>query len=714
MKALNHLYLLCLLLLLTGQLQAQTYQLQGRVIDKSTGSALAGANLYLTSDWSAGTATKETGHFTLLLRLENQLDTLLVSFIGYREVLLPLSRVKEGQLLVALEPIAKDIPELVVEGKAVVAEEFTFHKLKRLDIYTNPAAKADPLLAVNSLPAATTQDESASISLRGGSPSQTGIFFNEVPVYDAVRFSQLNGIGTFSIFNTAIIDQLLVFPGNPPLEYGNCSSGLIALHTTDRLSRQNTHSLTLSLASFGGLSQQAIGKKSNLTAFANYQPAAFMKAVNAESLEKIQDFNMADAGLYFLHKPSRKASLKVFSYATTESYDFLFQHPSWSGSFLQEKSRSLSIANYQRHLGAAGILGLNGGFSYSKAAYHYSSASIAVNNSDFYLSANYHYAGKQLDVKTGIKWETRQQAYLGSKHHFSYALGEEHPRVAGSSDTVLQMPEAFSYLKYYLGSRWILGAGLRKNLSLQHQPSYLGKQLNLRHSFSKNLSASIAAGHYHQFSFGQQQTSEPLYWKSQQLSADINYQKGEMVASLSLFAKKDWVEAEEISIQGTEAFLEGSLLPGLKARLSYTYLNSNSGKGSGAFPGRYDLDWFIKGNLQWQFRPLWSFNTNYSFRQGSLYTAVLGSAYQEALGVYRPRYAPPAEQSRYPAYRLIDISLSRHFLLKDKLSLLAFASVNNLFNFKNVRAWHYNHDYSQQEQQLFAQRSLYFGLSINF
>jgi len=44
-----------------------------------------------------------------------------------------------------------------------------------VEIYLNPSSKADPLLAVNSLPSATTLDESANISFRGRSPAETGI-----------------------------------------------------------------------------------------------------------------------------------------------------------------------------------------------------------------------------------------------------------------------------------------------------------------------------------------------------------------------------------------------------------------------------------------------------------------------------------------------------------------------------------------------------------
>jgi hypothetical protein len=70
-----------------------------------------------------------------------------------------------------------------------------------------------------------------------------------VPVNDAIRYSQLNGIGTFSIFNTAMINNVRVYPGNPPLEYGNSTSGIIALQTDEIIPTHNAATLSLTLAS---------------------------------------------------------------------------------------------------------------------------------------------------------------------------------------------------------------------------------------------------------------------------------------------------------------------------------------------------------------------------------------------------------------------------------------------------------------------------------
>ncbi|MFO0265762.1 MAG: carboxypeptidase-like regulatory domain-containing protein, partial [Cyclobacteriaceae bacterium] len=181
---------------LMGVAQPCTY-VRGTITDAETRERLPGANIRLQADWRTGTSTDSLGHFIIKAQAG---DTLVASFIGYKESAFI---IRECEIVILLEPYAQLTGEVVVKAERLIAEEFRTMKADKLDIYTNPTAKADPLLAVNTMPAATTLDESANISLRGSTAQETGIFLNNVPIYDGIRYGQLNGIGTFSIFNTA-------------------------------------------------------------------------------------------------------------------------------------------------------------------------------------------------------------------------------------------------------------------------------------------------------------------------------------------------------------------------------------------------------------------------------------------------------------------------------------------------------------------------------
>jgi hypothetical protein len=97
---------------------------------------LPGANIYLQSNWRVGTSTDILGRFTLPI---SQPDTVVVSFIGYREQFIPVSN-SACEVVITLESITTQTQEVVVVAERLIAEEFRTFKATKLQIYTNPAA----------------------------------------------------------------------------------------------------------------------------------------------------------------------------------------------------------------------------------------------------------------------------------------------------------------------------------------------------------------------------------------------------------------------------------------------------------------------------------------------------------------------------------------------------------------------------------------------
>src|SRR5690606_7597340 len=140
---------------------------QGVIKDAKTDEHLPGAHIKLLNG-NIGAGSDSLGNFSL-----NALpgDTLSVSYIGYENTMVV---IEACSITISLVPASQNIQEVVVKANRIISEEFSIKKVSKLDIYTNPSAKADPILAVNAMPSATTTDESANISLRGGSPAETG------------------------------------------------------------------------------------------------------------------------------------------------------------------------------------------------------------------------------------------------------------------------------------------------------------------------------------------------------------------------------------------------------------------------------------------------------------------------------------------------------------------------------------------------------------
>jgi hypothetical protein len=707
---------LLILLASPAGLVAQSVSVQGRVLASEEAPVgtpaaeigLPGAHLFVLSRPQLGTVTNSRGEFALELPTELSADTLVVSFVGYQEKLVALAN-RPDQLSIQLEPDQKTDTEVEVTAQPLVAEEFSYEQLNPMDVYTNPAAKADPLLAVNTLPSATTLDESANVSFRGAPPGRTGIFLNEVPIYDAVRFSQLNGIGTFSIFNTAILQSVQVFPGNPPLEYGNATSGLVALRTTDEVPARATSTASVSLANLGLYHHRPLGKRQALTAFANYQPAIFIKALNPQALADIQDFSMVDAGLHYLKQLPRRSSLKIFAYGLSEGYDFYYRHPTWQGTFEQRKGRAFTVANWRRLLGNA-ELSLNGSLSVSDASYAYAATRTEVQQRDAFLSANYLYAAERWELKSGLSLNHRHQHYSGRQPLYEYAVGEAYPVWEGSGQTTIALPEAYAYGKYYLKPGWVVGGGLRKNLPVQEVPGFWSAQLNLHRQLGHRWQLTAGAGQYNQVEFSQTDgTAQAL--RSRQLTLEANYRYQGYQLQAAVFGGHFYQNDQTQTNYGAELSLSGQLTRSLSGTLSYNGVQSTDHLGQA---GPYAIAYFVRANLSWEFLPYWSLNAVGLFRQGSLHPTVRSATYAENLGVYVPEYTTANPENRLPAYRNLDVSLSRIVALQEDLSLILFAAVNNVVNFKNVRAYTYDRTYTQRQAALFAQRSIYFGANINF
>ena len=374
------------------------------IFDQSTRKPLPGANVFLQSDPLVGTSSNAEGEFTLNIPITNQ-DSLIISFIGYEEKTVSLDYVRQSDTIY-LSSEVQQLETAVITGKRIIAEEFTIKQMKQMDIYLNPISKADPILAVNSMPASTTTDESANISLRGSSPAETGIFFNDVPIYDAVRFSQLDGIGTFSIFNTSVVERMHVFPSNPPLEYGNASSGLISIQSNDQIPENDQNNISLSLANLGAQTSRSLGPKTGINVFANYQPSEALIGLNEQALDDIKDFYSADFGVHAIHRFNDSSMVKLFNYGNMEGYKYHFIHASFDGLFDMEKLRNFTILNYTKTM-KSGELTVNNGASFSDEAYYYGNTNIDMQKRDLYFNVNYHHFFNKLSVKTGMSYDSR-------------------------------------------------------------------------------------------------------------------------------------------------------------------------------------------------------------------------------------------------------------------------------------------------------------------
>ncbi|MFK7773205.1 MAG: carboxypeptidase-like regulatory domain-containing protein [Saprospiraceae bacterium] len=205
----------------------------GSVIDGFSKEPLLLANVYL-KDSQVGTTSELDGSFSFYAEIKKR-DTLIISYVGY-----PTIQVSATNL------IGKPCREFVFENYLfpddliVVTAYLTdgvstqdngsYTKLKPNVIKALPGqAEPDVLKTIQFLPGISSPDGSASsISIRGGTPDQNLILWEEIPVYHTAHY-----FGNLSAFNPYIIDQAKIFRGGFNSEYGGRISGVIDLKTED-------------------------------------------------------------------------------------------------------------------------------------------------------------------------------------------------------------------------------------------------------------------------------------------------------------------------------------------------------------------------------------------------------------------------------------------------------------------------------------------------
>ncbi len=693
----------------SGLLSQQT--VKGVILDAENNEPLPGANIFLYRDWSIGSTTNANGAFELKITNLKSDDTLIVSYVGYKEAHVPVTK-SDKELTIRLEAFAHMLEASVVTARRIIAEEFTVKQIKQMDIYLNPAAKADPLLAINAMPASTTTDESASISLRGSRPDETGIYLNDVPIYDAIRFSQLNGIGTFSIFNTDIIERMHVFAGNPPLEYGNSASGLVSLQTNNQVPDSPSNTIALSLANFGALTSRKLGDKTAMVAFGNYQPSQIFTGINQDAMRDLESFNSYDLGLHVIHNLSSNLRFKLFNYSNVEGYEFNTRVPSYTGIFDMYKRRNYTIANFISQQ-ENGEITLNGGYNISQEGYQYSITDIDVNKQDLYFSATYQHFFDKWSIKGGGSYDYRINNSKGARPIYDYAQDMNHPTVTFDAIEEYNLPEFFIYSKFNLTDNLIFGTGVRKNLVIGNIPNYLSYQGNLNYKIKEKHNFNLSAGHYNRLAMPNAQDYEITHYESNQYSLDYTFNNSRFELQTSVFKKNVFHSDYEDDIVGGELYTKINIKP-IEFQFSITSLNVEIKNDSETYPSDYDLDYFVRSTLKYSVKDVFEISTIYIFRQGSYYRPVSTGYLDIETQAYYPVYEDWDNAKRLPDYHKIDVSISKYWVLNSKLALVLYTNVSNLLNTDNVMEVNYNSDYSASFNELYSERSIYFGASIIF
>ena len=225
-------HIILLLFFLSLQGFATNVTLSGYLKDKANGEALIGATVYVPK-LKTGVITNAYGFYSL--SVQQGIYTVNFSYIGFQTQSPVIDLNASKQLNILLEEDSKQIAEVVVtaekknmnvESLQMSMEKVQVKMIKKLPSFMG---EVDIIKSITLLPGIQNGGEGSSgLYVRGGGPDENLMLLDEAPVYNASHL-----LGFFSVFNSDAINDIQVFKGGIPAEYGGKASAVIDIRMKD-------------------------------------------------------------------------------------------------------------------------------------------------------------------------------------------------------------------------------------------------------------------------------------------------------------------------------------------------------------------------------------------------------------------------------------------------------------------------------------------------
>lgn len=223
----KHLFLCCVLLSINLIIAQEKFTIHGTITDASNGEALFGATVYFQGSIS-GTTTNEYGFYSISAPTGD--FTLVVSYIGFKELAQTIHLTASQQLDVEISASANQLKEVIImaEGSGrinIKKPQMSVIKLQAATIKQIPAVmgEIDLIKTIQMLPGVTNNGEGASgFNVRGGAVDQNLVLLDEAIIYNTSHF-----FGLFSVFNNDAIKDVKLYKGDIPAKFGGRISSVL-------------------------------------------------------------------------------------------------------------------------------------------------------------------------------------------------------------------------------------------------------------------------------------------------------------------------------------------------------------------------------------------------------------------------------------------------------------------------------------------------------
>ena len=695
--------------------------INGRIFD-SENKPIFAANIFLKSKQTIGTTSNFEGIFKLSMNINrepSETDTIIFSRIGYQIKKIPLKEILK-KVFFDIQLIEQNISlnEVTIQARTSLTKEFSIKEMDKISIYMSPVSNGDPLKAISFLPYSTNTSETANPELRGSSGDVSRVVLNNVPIYNPTRNTRLDGLGNFSVFNTELIKTQLVYAGNPPLKFGNSIAGLIEINTIEELKTPEELRFSISLASVGGLYSNKINKNSFLQVYGNYQFSSAYLKLNKTNSSFIKDFSSTDFGVNYHYIFTKKLFVNIYSYFINEGFNSNNFMYNYSGNMNSKNRRNFNVFNlgYESQFFS---LSINNGTNFRKTKFRFGNFDNVQEETQIYTSIDSKvFFSPNLSLQTGLGHDYTKEIFSNILPELSFDISPQAPTFSFENRTENHNLEAYSYGKF-ISNKFILGVGIRKNIPIDAQRSYLSCQGNLKFNLNTNHSFLFSLGKYNGYSIPDYIIEDFNHINSKQVAFDYLLTTDNLNVNFSIYSKKekqpiyynetDTVNQTDFKIYGLEFSFDYSI-DKLKLSGSYVLLKSKFNNGSGWYKSNNDMNYFFRNSISYYNQDIINASLNFTFHPGLYYTPVIKSEYIDNVKNYKPIYGE-YNSNQYNSYSSIDLTMNKILKYKD-INILIFSTISNLLNKSNQQKRMYMKDYSVNGYWNHQKRILYFGFVL--
>lgn len=499
-------------------LQAQnlTQTLRGKVVDEVSQMPIPGATVsILTTDPLLGAATDLDGDFRIQgVPLGNH--TLRVSFVGYKDLLLPNILVNSGKEVVLTVGIAEDfgqLDEVVVMGAekdrtvndmiAVSGRTFSVEETRKFAAAVNDPGR----MATSFSGVVGTDDGNNNISIRGNSPN--GLLWRmegiDIPNPNHFVNPGTSG-GGVSILSAQLLANSDFITGAFPAEYGNAMSGVfdLSLRKGNNENREFTFQAGLLGTDIAAEGPIAKGYKGSYLVNYRYSTLSILSKLGVPLGDFVTNFQ--DLSFNFYLPAGKKSSFSVFGFGGLSDQNSAAERD----SLIWESEGDRYSSNFFSNTGAAGIK-----YSYILNSSNFLQATVLASGheiGDEYSRLDDEYLDQErgyenfgnskvtfnavLNSKLSARANLRSGVYFNQLYYNLKENGysddseqmETHINSKGSSQSV----QAFSQLHFRASERLTFNVGIH----------YLQFLLNNSNSLEPRFSASYELDEKQRISLG--------------------------------------------------------------------------------------------------------------------------------------------------------------------------------------------------------------------